>query len=225
MTKFNKILRKKTEKQLIIEFISLFKSYIAKKEKLNQRFRFVLTGGSSPINLYKSLSKTKINWQNIDLFWGDERYVSQRSNNSNFKLAKKYLINKININKKNIFAVDTRKNTVNTSAKDYEKRIKKYFKNQKISFDLILLGMGSDGHIASLFPNNINLKTNRITSAILRKDFKRITLNLNVINKAKKIFLWLNNKKKSNIYKKIKNKKKIPVNYLKKSKTNLFLIS
>ena len=225
MTKFNKILRKKTEKQLIIEFISLFKSYIAKKEKLNQRFSFVLTGGSSPINLYKSLSKTKINWQNIDLFWGDERYVSQRSNNSNFKLAKKYLIDKININKKNIFAVNTRKNTVNTSAKDYEKRIKQYFKNQKVSFDLILLGMGSDGHIASLFLNNINLKTNRITSAILRKDFKRISLNLNVINKAIKIFLWLNNKKKSNIYKKIKNKKKIPVNYLKKSKTNLFLIS
>ena len=225
MTKFNKILRKKTEKQLIIEFISLFKSYIAKKEKLKQRFTFVLTGGSSPINLYKSLSKTKINWQNIDLFWGDERYVSQQSNNSNFKLAKKYLIDKININKKNIFAVNTRKNTVNTSAKDYEKRIKRYFKNQKISFDLVLLGMGSDGHIASLFSSNINLKTNRITSAVLREDFRRITLNLNVINKAKKIFLWLNNRKKSNIYRKIKNKKKIPVNYLKKSKTNLFLIS
>ena len=225
MTKFNKILRKKTEKQLIIEFISLFKSFIAKKEKLNQRFTFVLTGGSSPINLYKSLSKTKINWKNIDLFWGDERYVSQQSNNSNFKLAKKHLINNININKKNIFSVNTQKNTLNASAKDYEKRIKQYFKNQKISFDLVLLGMGSDGHIASLFPNNINLKTNAITSAIFKKDLGRITLNLNVINKAKKIFLWLNNKKKSNIYKKIKNKRKIPVNYLKKSKTNLFLIS
>ena len=225
MTKFNKILRKKTEKQLIIEFISLFKSFIAKKEKLNQRFTFVLTGGSSPINLYKSLSKTKINWQNIDLFWGDERYVSQRSNNSNFKLAKKYLIDKININKKNIFAVNTRKNTVGASAKNYEKKIKQYFKNKKISFDVILLGMGSDGHIASLFPNNANVKTNKIASSILRKDFKRITLNLNTINKAKKIFLWLNNKKKSDIYKKIRNKKKIPVNYLKKSKTNLFLIN
>ena len=52
-----------------------------------------------------------------------------------------------------------------------------------------------------------------------------ITIAYASVNKAKKIFLWLNTKKKSNIYKKIKNKKKIPVNYLKKSKTNLFLIS
>ena len=76
--------------------------------------------------------------------------------------------------------------------------------------------MGSDGHIASIFPDNIDLKSNRMISIILGKDFKRITLNLNFINKAKKIFLWLNNKKKSNIYKKIRNKIKIPVNYLKK---------
>ena len=158
------------------------------------------------------------------MFWVDERFVSQRSNNSNFKLVKKHLINKINISRKNIFPVNTQKNTINESANDYEKSIKKYFRNKKVSFDLILLGMGSDGHIASIFPDNIDLKSNRMISIILRKDFKRITLNLNFINKAKKIFLWLNNKKKSNIYKKIRNKIKIPVNYLKKSKTILFLI-
>ena len=88
MRKFKKILRKKTEKQLIREFISLFKICIAKKERLNQRFGLVLPGGSSPVNLYKALSKTKINWKNIDLFWVDERFVSQGSNNSNFRLVK-----------------------------------------------------------------------------------------------------------------------------------------
>ena len=224
MTKFRKIIRKKTEKQLIKEFISLFKICIAKKERLNQRFGFVLPGGSSPVNLYKALSKTKINWKNIDLFWVDERFVSQGSNNSNFRLVKKHLINKINISRKNIFPVNTQKNTVNESAIDYEKSIKKYFRSKKVSFDLILLGMGSDGHIASIFRDNIDLKSNRMISVILGKDYKRITLSLNFINKAKKIFLWLNNKKKSNIYKKIRNKIKVPVNYLKKSKTILFLI-
>ena len=98
MTKFKKIFRKKTEKHLIKEFISLFKICIAKKERLNQRFGLVLPGGSSPINLYKALSKTKINWKNIDLFWGDERYVSKKSINSNYKLVYINLIKKIKIN-------------------------------------------------------------------------------------------------------------------------------
>ena len=225
MTKFKKIFRKKTEKHLIKEFISLFKICIAKKEKLNKRFGFVLTGGSSPINLYKALSKIKINWKNIDLFWSDERYVSQKSNNSNFRLVKKHLINKINIDRKNIFPINTQKKSASEAAKDYEKMIKKYFRNKKVSFDLILLGMGLDGHIASIFPDNKNLKTNKIISVVSRKDFKRITLNLNTINNAKKIFLWINRKKKSNVYKKIKSKKEIPVNYLNKSKTNLFFIN
>ena len=225
MTKFNKILCKKTEKQLIVEFIRLFKSYIAKKEKLNQKFSFVLTGGSSPKNLYKSLSNSKINWKNIYLFWGDERFVSKRSANSNFRLVKKNLLDKIDISRKNIFYVDTKKIDSYTSAKNYENKIKRFFKNKKVSFDLILLGMGSDGHIASLFPDNLNLKTNKIVSHVLRKDFQRITLNLNVINRAKKIFLWLNTKTKSNTYRKLKNNKKLPVNYINKDKTNLFLIN
>ena len=225
MTKFNKIIRKKTEKQLITEFISLFKSLVAKKEKLNQRFKFVLTGGSSPINLYKSLSKTKINWNNLDLFWTDERYVSFKSNNSNFKMVKRFLINKINIKKKNIFFIDTLKKSAESSASDYAKKIKKNFINKQISFDLILLGMGTDGHIAYIFPNSLSLKSKKIVSVISRKDFKRITLNLRIINKAKKIFLWLNNKKKSSIYNNIKKNKKKPVNLLMKNKTLLFLIN
>ena len=184
----------------------------------------MLTGGTSPINLYKSLSKAKINWKNIDLFWGDERYVSEKSNNSNLYLVKKYLINKINIKKKNIFAINTKTISPIDSSNDYTKRIKRYFKNKKICFDLILLGMGSDGHIASIFKDNNDLKTSKISSVIFRDDFYRITLNLKTINKAKKIFLWLNNKKKSDIYKKIRKNKKIPVNFLKKNKTDLFII-
>ena len=225
MTKFNKIVIKKTENQLIKEFISLFKRYISQKERANQRFSFVLTGGSSPINLYKYLSKTKINWKNVDLFWGDERFVSKKSKNSNFNLVKKHLINKIDIKKRNIFAINTKKSNPFISALDYERRVKKYFNNKKVCFDLILLGMGSDGHIASIFTENINLKTNKIASAISRDDFYRISLNLRTINNAKRIFLWLNNQKKSSIFRKIKKKKQVAVNFLKKDKTNLFTLN
>tara|TARA_B100001093_G_C26824039_1_gene1013215 strand:- start:649 stop:1326 length:678 start_codon:yes stop_codon:yes gene_type:complete len=224
MPKFKKIIRKKTEKELILEFVSIFKDSARKKERLKKRFSFVLTGGSSPINLYKSLSKIKINWKNIDLFWGDERFVSRKSNNSNYKLAKKFLIKNIDINKKNIYAINTNKKNANEAATAYSKKIKEYFKNKNKFFDLILLGMGLDGHIASLFPSNIKTNQNLLAKPVVREDFIRITLGLNLINKSKNICLWLNNRRKSNTLKKIKNKKNIPVNYLKKKNTNLFII-
>jgi 6-phosphogluconolactonase len=222
MPKLKKIIKKNSEKHLINEFISFFKDLSKKKTKLNKRFSFVLTGGTSPINLYKSLSKAEIDWKNIDLFWGDERFVSSKSTNSNYNLVKKYFLNKINIKNKNIYKINTNKENVSSSADDYENKIKSYFKNKKISFDLILLGMGLDGHVASLFPNNIKLNKLKIVSAVIRKDFKRITLNIKTINNSKKIVLWLNIKKTSTIYQKLKKKKKIPVNYLNKKKLTIF---
>ena len=222
MPKLKKIIKKNSEKHLINEFISFFKDLSKKKTKLNKRFSFVLTGGTSPINLYKSLSKAEIDWKNIDLFWGDERFVSSKSTNSNYNLVKKYFLNKINIKNKNIYKINTNKEDVSSSADDYENKIKSYFKNKKISFDLILLGMGLDGHVASLFPNNIKLNKLKIVSTVIRKDFKRITLNIKTINNSKKIVLWLNIKKTSTIYQKIKKEKKIPVNYLNKKKLTIF---
>ena len=222
MPKLKKIIKKNSEKHLINEFISFFKNLSRKKMKLNKRFSFVLTGGASPINLYKSLSKAEIDWKNIDLFWGDERFVSSKSTNSNYNLVKKYFLNKINIKNKNIYKINTNKKNVSSSADDYENKIKSYFKNKKISFDLILLGMGLDGHVASLFPNNIKLNKLKIVSTVIRKDFKRITLNIKTINNSKKIVLWLNIKKTSTIYQKLKKKKKIPVNYLNKKKLTIF---
>ena len=85
--------------------------------------------------------------------------------------------------------------------------------------------MGRDGHIASIFPSSKELKEKFIVKPIIRKDFKRITLSLNIINNSRKIFLWLNNKSISLIFKKLKNHgKKIPVNNLKKNKSYCFCI-
>ena len=219
-----KIINKKSEKSLIDQFINNLKKDFLRKKKQNKRFSFVLTGGESPRKLYKKLSKIDIDWNNIDLFWGDERYVSHQSKDSNYRLAFNEFIKKIKLDKKNIFPIKTNKSISKASA-EYSSTITKYFKYKKISFDYCLLGMGNDGHIASLFPGSENLYKKFVTKPIIRKDFKRITLGLNIINNSKKILLWLNNKSKSKIYLKLKKKgKKIPINNLNKRNTVIYKI-
>ncbi len=219
-----KIINKKSEKSLIDEFIRQFKKDYLRKKKQNKRFSIVLTGGRSPIKLYNKLSKLKIDWNNIDFFWGDERYVSHKSKNSNYKMAFKNLINKIKINQNNIYSIKTNE-TISKCSRDYSKIIKNYFKNKKISFDYFLLGMGEDGHIVSIFPNSNYITKKFICVSLNRKDFKRITLSLNVINNSKKIILWLNNDLKSKCFNKIKYLgKKIPVNNLNSKRALVYKI-
>ncbi len=219
-------IKKKNENSLINHFIQIIKKEIIKKRKRNKRLSFVLTGGSSPKRLYKKLSQSNIEWSYVDLFWGDERFVSKRSKNSNYKLVKDLLLDKINISEKNYFPIQTNKNSVAKSALSYESTLKKYFKSKKVKFDIFLLGMGYDGHIASIFPDSKELKEKFITKSVIRKDFKRITLGLNIINNSEKIFLWLNSKTKISSFRKFKNKgKKIPVNNLKKNKLYCFYIN
>ena len=220
-----KIINKKSEKSLIDEFINNFKKDYFKNKEQKKRFSLVLTGGESPKKLYRKLAKINIDWNYVDLFWGDERYVPSSSKNSNFNLASNELIKNIKINKRNIFPINTKK-IISECSVDYSKMIKKYFNNKKINFDYCLLGMGEDGHIASLFPNSENLYKRFIAKPVIRKDFKRITIGLNVINNSKKILLWLNNKSISKIYSKIKKKgKNIPVNNLNKKNTVIYKIS
>ncbi len=96
MAKFEKIIIENNENLLIKKFVGLFKQKIKNNKK--NRFSFVLTGGESPIRLYQKLSKNKnINWKRIDFFIGDERYVKEKSKNSNIKMCRKYLLNKIKI--------------------------------------------------------------------------------------------------------------------------------
>ena len=223
MAKFAKIIHQNNENCLITKFIRLFRAKISNKGK--RRFSFVLTGGNSPIKLYKHLAKSRnINWRKIDFFIGDERYVKETSENSNIKMCKKYLLNKIKISDNQIFKISTNKKSIKESVLDYEKKIKKYFFNKKIAFDLILLGIGNDGHIASLFKNNINKKTNKNITFIKRKDFLRITLTLKCLNNSKSIFLWAPGRVKSNIVKKILLDKKFmyPVSFLKEKNNFLF---
>ena len=223
MAKFAKIIHKSNENFLIKKFIGLFKRKIRIKGK--RRFSLVLTGGKSPLKLYKKLAMEKdIPWKKIDFFLSDERYVEENSKYSNINMCKKKFLNKIPISNKQIYMMSVNKKKINKISEDYEKKIKKYFSGKKVAFDLVILGVGKDGHVASLFEENVLKKNKKIVDFVSRQDFSRITLTLKCLNNSKNIFLWAPGKGKSNIVKKIISDKKLsyPASFLKIKNKFLF---
>ena len=137
MAKFTKKIVENSENFLIKKFITQFKRKIKNKER--ERFSFVLTGGNSPIKLYKNLAKEKnIPWKNIDFFLGDERCVKPNSKYSNINMCKKNLLNKIPILSSQIYEISMKGKNPKKISQEYERKIKKYFNGKKITFDLTL---------------------------------------------------------------------------------------
>jgi len=157
------------------------------------RFLVALTGGSSPVSLYKLLAtpqyKTKIDWENVFVFWGDERWVPLDDARSNAKMSSEYLLNHVGIPKSNVFPMYKEGFSPEEYAVEYEKLIKS-FTGADGQFDLILLGMGDDGHTASLFPSEPVLHENdKWVSAyyLESQSMYRITLTAPLINRANEI--------------------------------------
>ncbi|MFV5685966.1 6-phosphogluconolactonase [Flavobacterium sp. GB2R13] len=157
------------------------------------RFLVALTGGSSPVSIYKLLAtpqyKAKIDWDNVFVFWGDERWVALDDARSNAKMSYDYLLSHVGIPKKNVFPMYKEGFSPEEYALEYEKLIKS-LTGEDGEFDLILLGMGDDGHTASLFPGQAVLQENdKWVSAyyLESQSMYRITLTAPIINKAKEI--------------------------------------
>jgi 6-phosphogluconolactonase len=173
-------------------FLKLANDCIVKKEK----FTVALSGGNTPMALYKLLSSptfnNKIEWKRVFIFWGDERCVPLDSSDNNAFNAKNAFLNKIKIPAKNIFVIPIDETPAN-AAIYYEATIKIFFKTDKPVFDLILLGMGDDGHTASLFPySSILQEKNKLVKEVFLADKNvwRVSLTEPIINAAThKLFL------------------------------------
>jgi 6-phosphogluconolactonase len=155
-------------------------------------FNFVLTGGSSPKELYTMLATTyrdKLDWSKVYFFIGDERNVPADNEDYNGLMAKKSILDPLNVAADHIFYVDTTL-APEKAAIEYAKAITEHFEGADLSFDLILLGMGDDAHTASLFPGTTVLKNQDVTvdSVYVEKlSTYRITFTAPLINKAKNI--------------------------------------
>lgn len=185
-------------------------------------FTFVLAGGETPKTLYKTLAAEpfckKMPWEKTYLFFSDERLVPHDHHNSNYLMVKNSLIDNISIPAKNVLAVPTDIPTPSAVAVSYEKTIKRVFEEnsgEKIDayhfpcFDFILLGMGEDGHTASLFPGTFAIKVKDFIVTSLTPPqgvtpaLKRITLTFPAINNGDNVYFLVSGDKKRKILEEI----------------------
>jgi 6-phosphogluconolactonase len=165
-------------------------------------FTFVLSGGTTPRLLYEELAgqpiSKRIDWQKTHIFWGDERYLPPEHSDSNYALAFQTLVSRVNIPPANVHRILTESRSADVAAEDYEKTLRHFFRpparseddTPLPSFDLVLLGMGQDGHTASLFPGDEALEEKyrwvvAVDGAKASPPVRRITLTFPVINEAK----------------------------------------
>ena len=184
-------------------FIETATEAIQKREK----FTVALTGGSSPEKLYKLLAteayNEKIDWNKVFVFWGDERWVPISDEKSNAGAAFEVFLNHVPIPKNHIFPMWSEYIEPEKRAKDYELLLKEYV-GEIGQFDLILSGMGDDGHTASLFPATKVLHENEkwvVAYYLEPQKMFRITLTAPVLNKARKnVILVFGNNKANALY-------------------------
>lgn len=158
------------------------------------RFTIALAGGSTPKSLYNLLAtnaRTALPWERMFFFWGDERHVPPTDPDSNFRMADEAMLSKIAVPAGNIFRIPAENPDAEAVAQFYEQTLRKFFElepGQFPTFDLILLGLGPDGHTASLFPGTAALhEKSRLVVANWVEKLKthRISLTLPVLNAAR----------------------------------------
>jgi len=192
-------------------------------------FNICLSGGNTPKKLFAELveihknNSDLINWPKFKFFWGDERYVPKSDEQSNYKMTKDYLFSELDkigvkILDNQILEMPTEEANANITADAYQKVLEREFKlnqngNFLPKFDLLLLGMGPDGHCASLFPHTKVTQTyargeqseSQLVAANWVEKFNmfRVTLTPHVINHAKEIIFLVAGAEKADSLKEV----------------------
>jgi 6-phosphogluconolactonase len=191
----------------------------SKAVKNKGSFEVALSGGKTPGEFYQKLGlrKKTLPWNKTQIFFVDERFVSFDDAESNYRMIDKMLLSHISIPRENIHPIPTNEDTPYIAAEKYEKELSTFFKLKKTSnrskrvyfpkFDLIMLGVGEDGHTASLFTGTPSLSdTRHLVIAVSPVDVSkkdRITITFPVINCAENIIFFIAGSNKSQVMKEI----------------------
>lgn len=184
-------------------------------EAIEQRGRFtlVLAGGATPEKTYRRLAGSenaqKIDWSRIFVFLGDERFVPPNDPVSNFGMVQRSLLDHVPVPKANVFPISTDCQSADKAAQQYGQMLARFFAQTletaaPSSFDLILLGLGDDGHTASLFPGMPALEVNDAwvtwsPSGTLPPPVDRVTLTFPIINQARRVLFLVAGEKKAHV--------------------------
>ena len=178
----------------------------------------VLSGGSTPKSLYALMAtpdwRDKFDWPHIHLFWEDERYVPPDHPDSNYGMVKRELLSKISIPAANVHRMITEKGKPEEVAAAYEQAIRRNFESLKLvstpnaipRFDILLLGLGTNGHTASLFPHTSVLhEKNLLVAACYVDEVKmyRLTMTLPLLNDSRNTFFFLAGAEKAEVVKQV----------------------
>ena len=174
----------------------------------SERFGLCLSGGATPKRAYELLADlgASLDWQKIHLFWGDERFVPPDHRDSNFRMAREALIDLVPIPAAQIHPVPTNAASPEEAAGLYEAELQAYYgsktlKSERPLFDVTLLGLGEDGHIASLFPGTkaLDERAAWVTSIIGAKPEPRISLTYPALQSSRIILFVVSGAKKRDI--------------------------
>lgn len=222
------IIKAENSRKLAQEALNQFIDSAQKAIETKGLFYVAISGGHTPTVFYELLSQesaySQIDWDKVHLFWVDERCVLPSAEASNFGLAVHTFLLDIPIPGENIHRVSGESTNYEAAAKEYEKVMLKVFginPGQVPQFDLIMLGMGADGHIASLMPNSHALfDTKNLVCAVYRMDggLSRITLTVPVIKQASRIVVLISGQNKAEIVQQVfqsePDEVKYPVHFL-----------
>jgi 6-phosphogluconolactonase len=161
------------------------------------KFTVALSGGNTPRAMFELLAsqefRGQIDWAKVYIFWSDERAVPPESPESNYGMARKELLVRVPIPQANVFRMEAEKPNIGRAAHEYEEVLREHLDLDDRGFPkfhLILLGMGADGHTASLFPGNrVTLQTSRwvSTPTVAKLNARRMTLTLPVLDSAMRV--------------------------------------
>ncbi len=176
------------------------------------RFLSALSGGNTPMQLYKLLGESfhdKVDWTHVHFFWGDERCVPVDDGGNSYGQTKKVLFDKINVPYENIHRILSELEP-DSAAREYAKTLSVFADPllDWLRFDLALLGMGDDGHTASLFPNSpveVDSLTLAVTANYQGRPANRVTLTPKVLNSSRNIMFLVSGKSKAAVLSRVFN--------------------
>ena len=178
--------------------------------KARGRFSLAMSGGSTPKSLYNLLAsnaRTALPWDRMYFFWGDERHVPPTDADSNYRMADEAMLSKVPVPAGNVFRMATENPDAAQVAEDYEKTLRKFFQlspGDVPQFDLILLGLGPDGHTASLFPGTAALREKSrlvVSNWVEKLKTHRLSFTFPVLNAARCVAFLVSGTDKASVLK------------------------